>query len=76
MSARSNNATSISRDERATTTTEARSRRMIFAQSFGMVCEPKDAPFILVNGCASFKHNLAEAQPVLIPDQDDRTPLT
>jgi len=42
-------------DERATTKTEARSRRMIFAQSFGMARDPKDAPFILVNGHASFK---------------------
>jgi hypothetical protein len=55
LSARSINETSITMDERATTRTEARSRRMIFAQSFGMAREPKDAPFILVNGHASFK---------------------
>ncbi len=54
-SARSNNDRSKTRDERATTWTKARCRRSIFAQSFRMAHDPKNAPSILVNGRASFK---------------------
>lgn len=60
MSAHTKNARSKARDERATTKSTARYRRLICAHSFGMAHEPKDARSILVDGAVSFKHELAD----------------